>query len=88
MKTRADIPSGLAHLDMLANLEAVTYRESSKNLAGSLTDCRMIGTALSALYQAATCHRKCFAGPHVFEALCGRMYNLAVSAYVLALRGL
>jgi hypothetical protein len=48
----------------------------------------MIGTAMSALYQAATCHRKCHAGPHVFEALCGRMYNLAVGAYVLALRGL
>ncbi len=88
MKTRADIPSGLDHLDMLAELEAITYRESSKHLAESVTDRRMIGTAMSALYQAATCHRKCHAGPHVFEALCGRMYNLAVGAYLLALRGL
>ena len=88
MKTRANIPSGLDHLEMLADLEAITYRESSKNLAESVTDRRVIGTAMSALYQAATCHRKCYAGPHVFEALCGRIYNLVVGAYVLALRGL
>jgi hypothetical protein len=88
MKARAVIPSGLAYLEMLAGLEVITYRESSKNLAESVTDRQMIGTAMSALYQAATCHRKCYAGPHVFEALCGRMYNLAVGAYVLTLRGL
>ena len=88
MKTHADIPSGLDHLDMLADIEAITYRELSRNLAESVTDRRMIGTALSVLYQAATCHRKCNAGPHVFEALCGRIYNLAVGAYLLALRGL
>jgi hypothetical protein len=88
MKTPDDVPSGLNHLEMLADLEAITYRESSKHLAESVTDRRMIGTAMSALYQAAICHRKCYAGPHIFEALCGRMYNLAVGAYVLALRGL
>ena len=88
MKTRVTIPSGLDHLRMLADLEAITYRESSENLAESVMDRRMIGTAMSALYQAATCYRKCHKGPHVLEALCGRMYNLAVGAYVLALRGL
>jgi hypothetical protein len=88
MKTPLNVPSGLDHLEMLADLGTITYRESSKNLAESVTDRRMIGTAMSALYQAATCHRKCYAGPHVFEALCGRMYNLAVGAYILALRGL
>jgi hypothetical protein len=87
MKTRADIPSGLNHLNMLAQIEAITYRESSKNLAESATDRRMIGTAMSALYQAATCHRKCYAGLHILEALCARTYNLAASAYILALRG-
>src|SRR5437867_5520938 len=88
MKTRVTIPSGLDHLKMLAHLESITYRESSKNLAEFETDLRMIGAAMSALYQAATCYRKCYAGPHVLEALCGRMYNLAVGAYALALRGL
>ena len=87
MKTRVNIPSGLGHLKILAALEAITLRESSNNLAESKTDRRMIGTAMSALYQAATCHRKCHGGPHVLEALCGRMYNLAAGAYILALRG-
>jgi hypothetical protein len=66
MKTLVNIPSGLDHLEMLAELEAITYRESSKNLRELVTDRRMIGAAMSALYQAATCHRKCHAGPHVF----------------------
>lgn len=47
----------------------------------------MIGTAMSALYQAATCHRKCYGGQHVFEAVCGRAYNLASGAFILALDG-
>ena len=47
----------------------------------------MIGTALSALYQAATCHRKCHGGSHVLEALAGRVYNLACSAYSLITQG-
>jgi hypothetical protein len=87
MKAHANIPSGLDHLEMVAKIEAITYRESSKNLGESVRDRRMIGTAMSALYQAATCHRKCYGGPHIFEALCGRMYNLAAGTYILALRG-
>lgn len=88
MKTRSKIPSGLAHLEILADLEAITYSKSKENLAEAVTDRQLIGTGLSALYQAATCHRKCHGGPHILESLCGRMYNLAVSAYALALRGL
>src|SRR6266481_2033646 len=87
MKAATDIPSGLGHLKMLADLETITRRESSKGLGELATDRRMIGTALSAIYQAATCHRTCHGGPHILEALCGRMYNLAASAYILALSG-
>ena len=47
-------------------------------------DLALIGTALSALYQAATCHRRCYGGGHVLESLCGRAYNLGSSAYLLA----
>ena len=83
-----DIPSGINHLKMLADLEAITLRESLNNLAALEADRQMIGTSMSVLYQAATCHRKCHEGPHILEALCGRMYNLAVAAYLLALRGL
>ncbi len=87
MKAATDIPSGLGHLKMLADLETITRRESSKGLGELATDRRMIGTALSAIYQAATCHRTCHGGPHILEAPCGRMYNLAASAYILALSG-
>ncbi len=73
---------------MVARLEAATHSESSKHLAESETDRQLIGTALSVLYQAATCHRKCYGGPHILESLCGRVYNLAVGAYLLAQRGL
>ena len=87
MKTPIEIPSGLDHLRMLSVCETVTLRESSKEIGELSTDGRMIGTALSSLYQAATCHRKCSRGPHILEALCGRMYNLGVAAYILMLRG-
>lgn len=76
------------HLKMVARLEAVTTSQSLKDLSASDDQYRLIGTALSVLYQAATCHRKCHGGPHILESLCGRMYNLAVGAYLLAQRGL
>lgn len=88
MKTYIEIPSGRNYLKILTETEAITLRQSSKNLEESGADLQLIGTAMSALYQAATCHRKCHGGPHVLEALCGRMYNLAAGAYLLALRGL
>ena len=87
MKDRVDVPSGVRHLKLVATLEAATHAESSKHLSALEADCRLIGTALSVLYQAATCHRKCHGGPHIFESLCGRLYNLGASAYILAQRG-
>lgn len=90
MRKAVRIPSGVAHLDMVAHCESITLEESSKSAPPMETERCAIGTAMSALYQAATCYRKCHQGrgrPHVFEALCARMYNLACSAYLLSLRG-
>src|SRR6266481_1324412 len=85
MEKPVNIPSGIDHLQMIADLEPITLRASLNNLVGYDADRRIIGTAMSVLYQAATCHRKCHGGAHVFEALCGRMYNLALGAYMLTL---
>jgi hypothetical protein len=82
-----NIPTGLNHLDMLETLAAKTRLDSTDVLKEQPTELKMIGTALSALYQAATCHRKCYGGPHILEALSGRTYNLGVSAYILIVRG-
>jgi hypothetical protein len=81
------IPSGDEHLDMLTAMAALTASEAAKKRQEMRTEVRMIGTSLSALYQAATCHRECHEGAHILEALCGRMYNLGAAAYILATDG-
>jgi hypothetical protein len=48
----------------------------------------IIGTSLSALYQAGTCYRKCHNNGHVLEALAGRTHNLGLGAFNLARDGL
>ena len=82
-----NIPTGLTHIEMLEALAAKTREESIPVEMEQQTELKMIGTSLSALYQAATCHRKCHGGPHILEALSGRAYNLGVSAYLLIARG-
>ena len=85
----ADVPLGVAHLKMVDRLEGAAYAQSANHLRHSNIDTQaLIGTSLSALYQASTCHRKCHGGPHIFESLCGRIYNLGVGAYLLVQRGL
>ena len=81
------IPSGSDHLQMLNAMTALTRNEAANERNELCGEIRMIGTALSALYQAATCHRECHGGPHILEALCGRMYNLGAAAYILATDG-
>ena len=86
--TSEPVATGLEYLRLLligashVNVRSREYFKSSKD------DCKMIGTGMSALYQAATCHRKCYEGSHVFESICGRAYNLACGSFVLALDGL
>ncbi len=82
-----NVPTGIAHIEMLETLAAMTKEKSAAVEGEQPTELNMIGTALSALYQAATCHRKCYGGPHILEALSGRTYNLGVSAYILIVRG-
>ena len=82
------VTSGSDHIRLLLASASFVRAESEKHLKSCIDDCAMIGTAMSALYQAATCHRGCNGGPHVFEAVCWRAYNLACAAYILALSGL
>jgi hypothetical protein len=81
------IPSSEEHLEMLAAMTALSEGEAASKQQEVQTELRMIGTSLSVLYQAATCHRQCHRGPHILEALCGRMYNLGAAAYILATSG-
>jgi hypothetical protein len=79
------IPIGTEMLKTLRSMASATEGQSQDLLQQTDQQTHvMIGTALSALYQAATCHRKCYQGPHVLEALCGRAFNLGSSAYLLA----
>lgn len=82
-----EIPSGIAHIEMIASISEHNSKVTASNLNSSKTELSVLGVSLSILYQAATCHRECFGGPHVFESLSGRAYNLACSAYILSCRG-
>lgn len=80
---KADVPRGLEHLRLL-DAGAIRALSSGKSaLVGKQISLKLTGVALTILYEAATCHRKCYGGQHVFEAICGRAYNLAASAFQL-----
>jgi hypothetical protein len=74
------IPTGVEHLALIRTLTQIAIRQSDKELPKHIDKLKFFGTALAALYEASTCHRKCFGGGHVLERLCGRAYNLGVSA--------
>lgn len=80
------IPVGIHHLVFIETQSDDIIRHSDAS-AIDPSVLRFVGTAMCALYQAATCHRKCWATGHLLEALCGRAYNLSVSALLLAHRG-
>jgi hypothetical protein len=83
-----EIPAGLAHLAQLVAIRQMAKHDSKLSLnSSSYKDMERIGDCLSALYQAATCHRKCHGGAHILESLCGRAYNLAAAALELTLSG-
>lgn len=81
------IPTGREHLSRVFEMGDVTSSASAEVLQEQSTVLTLIGTSLSALYQAATCHRKCYGGPHILEALAGRSYNLGAAAYTLIVGG-
>jgi hypothetical protein len=85
---KPDLPAGtefvLFHLRMEQELtrmpKNVLPSESREMLP-------VLGTAMSALYQVATCHLGCRGGDHIIESLVGRSYNLAGSALLLIRHG-
>jgi hypothetical protein len=80
-----NIPRGKAHLQLIAR--TALEKQVCSSAIEAEADKELIGTALCALYEAATCNRKCHGGGHVLESLCGRMYNLGASAYLLICTG-
>ena len=82
------IPTGLEHLALIRRGATFVANETAQNLSDFKINNDIIGTALNVIYQAATCHRKCHGGEHIFESLCGRAYNLSCGAYNLTLFGL
>jgi hypothetical protein len=80
---RVEVPIGLEHLAMVRRSARYVAGETLKVVGEFKSNNEMIGTSLSVLYQAATCHRKCHGGGHVLESLCGRAYNLGCAAYNL-----
>jgi len=82
-----NVPTGRDHLERISLAAEATIIASVGSLTEKSNDLSLIGTSLSALFQAATCQRSCSKGPHILEALAGRSYNLGVAAYTLMLRG-
>ena len=81
--TKNEIPIGLDHVRMISLLNKRKRLESENLLKKYEKDLTIFGTSLSALYQSATCHRKCHGGGHLFERIIGRTYNLACASYSL-----
>ena len=82
-----EIPSGLNHLKMVTSIAEHNQHLSTSKMNAINHDLNILGISLSILYQAATCHRKCFGGSHILESLAGRAYNLACSSYLLICNG-
>jgi hypothetical protein len=78
-----EVPTGLAHIDMLARINQRNRAVAQTLLQSHREDLDMFGRSLHVLYLAATCHRKCWGGGHVMEFMAGRVYNLACAAYSL-----
>lgn len=68
---------------MIAMINASNRATSIPILKEREKDLQVLGTSLTALYIAATCHRKCWGTGHVLEALGARIYNLACASYSL-----
>jgi hypothetical protein len=81
------VVTGKEHLNRILFGVRSVQEESASALHEYETHSALIGTALTALFEAATCHRGCNHGPHIFESVCARAYNLGASAYLLAASG-
>ena len=83
-----EIPISVEHLRWAMDLSVGTQKQSDSLLLTNPSDnLHVIGTSLSALYQAATCHQKCHGGNHILESLAGRTYNLGFASFALIRQG-
>jgi hypothetical protein len=82
------LPDGVANIAFIVQSGDYVRAEFFAHAEERLPWMEIIGMCLNALYQAATCHRKCRGGGHVLERLCGRAYNMACAAYQLTSLGL
>jgi hypothetical protein len=80
-KQKPDVPNGLEHIAVIERIGRMTMAETVPLL--SKAELKSVGISLNILYQAATCHRKCYGGGHMLERLCGRAYNLGCGAFHL-----
>ena len=69
------VPTGLAHIDMLARFNRRNRQLAQSLLQGHRDELDMLGRSLHVLYLVATCHRKCWGGGHVMEFMAGRVYT-------------
>ncbi len=82
------VPSGQEHLEMIEVFGDLNRHATGNKLNNHDKELQILGISLSIIYQVATCHQSCSGGPHVYESLLARTYNLACSAYHLMGRGL
>lgn len=82
------VPIGIEHLSLVMRESGRVTSETAKHFDEFRINREIIGTGLSILYQAATCHRHGNGGAHILERLCGRAYNLGCGAYNLTVTGL
>ena len=80
---KAHVPKELDHLQMIVAINKYNRNESESLFNARSDNLRCLGTAMCAIYEAATCNRKCLGGDHVLEGIAARTYNLACSAYSL-----
>lgn len=88
METKPPVPNGAQHLAVVRYERDAGCERDRRNVADFKLNNEIIGTCMSALYQAGTCHRRCHGGGHILESLCGRAYNLSCAAYDLTNVGL
>ncbi len=68
---------------MISRINRANRKASEPLLHNHIQDLKILGTALNAIYQAASCYRKCWGTGHVLEVIGARIYNLACAAYSL-----
>ena len=72
MNTKPEvIPTGLDHLAVVRAGGMYAATQTAEHLGDFKINNDLIGTAMNVLYQAGTCHRKCYGGSHTFRAPIG-----------------